>query len=408
MFFTSAAPAYAEKVVLRLGAWRTEDIKQMNTLLRHFNGDYPDIRIIFDPTPATEYDAVLKAQLEGGTAPDLFYLRSFGVSQQLFDHGYILPLDAIDAIPSNFDSAMTAPWSGKNGTVYGIPFIATSHGVYYNVDLFEKYEINPPETWEDFLALCSTLKRWGITPLANASKDSWTVNEILFFNIAPNFIGGRPGRMAYLSGERCFNDEKMVDALTALKSLAPFLVENHHLLGYMDSLQLFVQGKAAMWFGGSWDIPYFENESPPFAWNVFAPPPPKGKPPYITFHLDAGIGVNAQTRHKAAALTFIQWIATPEAGRLMADLLPGFFPMHKKALELSNAHANQFLSLNKSRGTDIRLVWEKLREGTPDGYSLMLKATKAVIDGTASPQAAADEIQAGLAQWYTPAQTCKR
>ncbi len=403
-----AAWGYTDKVHLRLGSWRTEDIKQMNTMLQHFNLAYPDIRIIFDPTPATEYDAVLKAQLKVGTAPDLFYLRSFGVSQQLYDAGYLLPLDPIDEIPSHFDSTMTAPWTASNGTLYGVPFIATSHGVYYNADLFEKHGVVIPKTWEDLLILCRALKRSGVPPLANASGDPWTINEIIFFNIAPNFIGGRTGRMAYLSGERCFNDQGMIDAFTALKNLQPFFVENHHLLGYMDSLQLFVQGKAAMWFGGSWDIPYFENESPPFTWKIFAPPPPKGHTPHITFHLDAGIGVNAQTRHKAAALTFIQWIAKPEVGGLMGDLLPGFFPMHRKAPQLSTPHANQFLALNQGRGTDIRLVWEKLRDGTPDGYALMLKATNAIIDGTQSPEAAADAIQAGLSQWYKPTQKCKK
>ena len=63
--------------------------------------------------------------------------------------------------------------------------------------------------------------------------DEWTINEIVFFNLAPNFIGGYEGRMAYLNGERCFNDHHMIAAFQALEDLSPFLPPNHTLLKYI-------------------------------------------------------------------------------------------------------------------------------------------------------------------------------
>jgi raffinose/stachyose/melibiose transport system substrate-binding protein len=303
---------------------------------------------------------------------------------------------------------MLAPWTSESGTVYGVPFIAVSHGVYYNADLFKQLNIQVPETWEAFLRICRELKTHGHIPLANASGDPWTINEIVFFNLAPNFIGGRNGRMAYLTGERCFNDQYMVSALTAVRDLAPFLSDDQSLLRYMDSLQLFVQAKAVMWMGGSWDIPYFNSESPDFNWKVFPVPPPADRPRYITFHLDAGIGVNADTPHKQAADTFLKWIIQPEFGRFLGDHLPGFFPLHRNTPELTDNTANRFLSFNRDRETDIRLAWEGLRAGTPDGYTLMMDAAVSVLNGTKTPQAAADDIQAGLETWFEPARKCRR
>ncbi len=395
-----------EQKVLTMGSWRTEDIKQMNFILDRFHEAHPEIRILFDPTPAPEYDAVLKAQLEGNTAPDLFYLRSFGMSRTLYEQGFLEPLDKLAGLKENFDPAMTAPWTSEGGIVYGVPFIATSHGIYYNVDIFKKLNLELPQTWEDFLKTCQTLKESGQTPLANASGDSWTLTEIVFFNLAPNFLGGRPGRMAYLSGERCFNDEHMVAALAAVRDLLPYMPENQTLLKYTDSLQLFIQGKAAMWMGGSWDIPYFTAENLPFSWSVFAPPPPRGRPPYITFHLDAGMGLNATSKHKQAAMTFLTWMTGQEFGRLLGNQLPGFFPMHRQGMLLDNVHANTFLWLNRGRGTDIRLAWEKLREGSPDGYTLMMDAALSVLNHTKTPEAAARDIQEGLSQWFAPARNC--
>jgi raffinose/stachyose/melibiose transport system substrate-binding protein len=92
-----------EKVVLTLGSWRTEDIRQMNAMLDVFHENHPHIQVIFDPVMASEYDAVLRAQLAGGTGPDLFYLRSYGVSRQLFENGFVAPLDHLPGLSENFE-----------------------------------------------------------------------------------------------------------------------------------------------------------------------------------------------------------------------------------------------------------------------------------------------------------------
>jgi ABC-type glycerol-3-phosphate transport system substrate-binding protein len=101
-----------------------------------------------------------------------------------------------------------------------------------------------------------------IPPLLTPSGDEWTIAEIVFMNLAPNFIGGREGRLEYLSGERCFNDENAVAAFQAVADIAPYLPAGQEALTYYDSQQLFLMGEAAMWFGGSWDIPFFESENP--------------------------------------------------------------------------------------------------------------------------------------------------
>ncbi len=401
----ASAPALRQ-ITLKMGSWRPDDISRMNEILELFHKEHQGLRIRFYPIEAPEYDAVLESQMEEGTGPDLLYLRSFGVSRNLFQKGYLESLNSLPGLKENFDPAMLAPWTTEGGRTYGVPFTAVSHGVYYNQDIFQELSLTVPRTWEEFLETCQKIKDAGRVPLANASGDAWTINEIVFFNLAPNFIGGRKGRMAYLAGERCFNDENMVAALQAVADLAPFLPERQELRKYTDSLQLFLQGSAAMWMSGSWDIPFFEKEKPQFQWDVFAPPPPQGKPPQICFHLDAGMGLNAASKNKEAARLFLQWIARPEFGCLLGNHLPGFFPLHKKVPVLDNYHANQFLCLNHGRGTDIRLAWEKLRDGQPDGYDLMQEASVDVINGKKTPRQAADFIQEGLAQWFAPAKRC--
>ena len=42
--------------------------------------------------------------------------------------------------------------------------MAVSHGIYYNVDLFKKHNLEIPQTWEELLQVAETLKAAGVIP----------------------------------------------------------------------------------------------------------------------------------------------------------------------------------------------------------------------------------------------------
>jgi raffinose/stachyose/melibiose transport system substrate-binding protein len=402
---TATTTPEPQKISLQLGGWGTAT-ERLNTVLEQFNQQHPNITVQFAPTTSGEYDSVLLAQLEAGTAPDIFYLRSFSGSTSLYEAGYLDLLNDITGLEDNFSPAVRSAWATEDGDPYGVPFTATSHGIYYNESIFEELGLPVPETWEALIETAAAIQEAGYVPFANSSKDDWTLAEIIFMNIAPSFVGGLEGRMAYLQGERCFDDNHIVATFAAVEQMAPYLPANHELLGYVDSLEMFVQGQAAMWMSGSWDIPYFENAAPDFVWSVFPVPAPTGQPTYITFHLDLGIGLNAECAHKEEAKRFLAWLGTGEFAKLLGDEMPGFFPVHKDVPALNNEHANAFLQLNNTYGTDIRFSWEELGDGTPTAYSLILQGTRGILNGTQTPQEAADQLQSGLAEWYTPAQSC--
>ncbi|MCB9137391.1 MAG: extracellular solute-binding protein [Caldilineaceae bacterium] len=401
------AAASGDEVVLTMGSWRSDDVEQMNRIFDAFHAEHPNITVEFDPSNPSEYNAALRTQLEGGTAPDLFYLRSFSTSRQLYEEGFLEPLDDVENLQANFTEAARSPWATDDGLAYGVPFIAVSHGIYYNQDLFDELGLTVPETWEELLTTAQAVQDAGYDAFANASGDEWTIAEIVFMNLAPTFIGGREGRLAYLSGERCFNDENAVAAFQAVADLAPYFPDGQEALNYYDSQQLFILGEAAMWLGGSWDIPVFEQDITDFSWSVFPIPAPEGQTEeYVTFHMDAGIGLNAASQNKEAAKVLLDWMASNEIPALLANELPGFFPIHTEVPTLENEHANTFLAMNEGRGLDVRWAWPVLLDGDPDGYTLMQSGAVGIVNGTTTPQEAADALQEGLAQWLEAAQNC--
>jgi raffinose/stachyose/melibiose transport system substrate-binding protein len=404
--------ASGEKVELTLGSWRVDDVDAWAAITKAFNEDYPNITVKFDPTNPPDYNATLRTQLETGTGPDLYFVRSFATGRELFDQGYIASLKDLPGINDTFTAASRAPWATDSGEPYAVPIIAVSHGVYYNQDIFAANNIAVPTTWEELMADAQKLKDAGITPFANGTKDAWDINEVVMMQLIPSNIGGLDARMAYLNGDRCFNDADMVAAFQRIKDLQPFLPQGFEATSYYDAQQLFDQGQAAMMLDGSWSTPAFEKDATDFKWSVFYAPPPQGKDEYVTFHIDAAVGANKASKHLPEAMTFLQWLEGPKFAELLGNQLPGFFPLGKEAPKLSDPIANTFMGFNQqAKGTDIRFVWEKLLaapSGSVDGYTSMNNNVIAVLKGEKTPQEAADSLQADLAAWYEPAKTCKK
>ena len=138
-----------------------------------------------------------------------------------------------------------------------------SHGFYYNADIFADNGIEVPETWDELLAAAETLDAAGITPFANATGDEWTMAEMLCMNFAPSFIGGREGRLAYESGERCLNDDGDRAACSRRWPTSPRTCPMARKPSPTPTASRSgCCGEAAMWIGGSWDIPYYEGQEP--------------------------------------------------------------------------------------------------------------------------------------------------
>lgn len=399
-------PKQLKQIILTMGSWRKPDVKQVNVILQKFTEKHPHIVIKFDPTSPSDYNDVIEAQLESGTAPDLFYLRSFSHSKKLFNKGYLSSLEDLPEIQNSFSPQMLQAWSTSEGVMYGVPLMAVSHGIYYNASFFQEMNIAIPDTWEKLLTISEQIKQKGIVPFANATGEAWTINGLILQNVIPNIIGGIAGRMAYYNGDRCFDDEQMVASFQAVKDIAPYVSRNQKLLKYADSLQLFIQGKSPMWFGGSWDIPFFEEQDPDFEWSVFAIPPPEGNKQYVTFHPDAGIGLNRSSQYTKEAKLFLQWMTTSEFASLLVDQLPGFFPMHNEISTVKNKYSLLFLDFSNKYGTDSRFVWGKIRDGEPSAYKISLQASIDVMNNLITPKLAAGKLQAGLSQWYEPARRC--
>src|SRR5690606_36796018 len=108
--------------------------------------------------------------------------------------------------------------------------------------------------------------------------------------------------------------------------------------------------------------------------------------------------------NREAALKFLEWVTSQEFAEIYANELPGFFPLSNHPVEIQDPLAREFLSWRESCDVTIRTAYHILSRGTPNNELDLWNASAQVLNGTLTPQAAADMVQRNLEAWYEPQQ----
>ena len=128
--------------------------------------------------------------MQAGKGPDILQVRAYGALQPFARPEFLVPLeDKVPELKTFSPQWLDGARSRADGKVYGVPFAVQTLVVFYNKKLLARAGVQPPQTWDQFLAALKTLKDHGITPLANGAKEGWTL-EVAFGVLGPTFFGG--------------------------------------------------------------------------------------------------------------------------------------------------------------------------------------------------------------------------
>lgn len=401
------APAPAgEQVTLTIESWRNDDLPiWQDVIIPAFEAKFPNINVEFNPTAPAEYNGVLNTKLEGGTAGDLITCRPFDASLELFNQDYLASLNDLPGM-ENFSDVAKSAWITDDGsTVFCVPMASVIHGFFYNKEPFDKLSLEEPTTMEEFMAVVQAIQEDGeFVPIVMGTADQWESATMGFQNIGPNYWMGEEGRLALISGEAKYTDEPYVQTWETLASWAPYLPDGYEAVKYPDAQSLFTLGQGAIYPTGSWEIQVFESQAD-FEMGIFPPPLPEaGDTCFISDHTDIALGMNASTGHPEEARTFLEWMTTQEFAELYSNSLPGFFTLSNHQIELENELAREFLSWRETCEETIRNSYQILSRGEPNLENELWRVSAAVLNETLTPEQAAQEVQAGLEQWYEPQQ----
>ena len=303
-------------------AWnyRPEYRAAIEKILAAFTKANPKAKVDMSYKPTAQYQTLLKTALVGKTAPDAIATSGAnGIWGDIgADGGYILPLDG--KIPLQDLRPAVAKAVQYQGHTYAAPVQIFKIGVYYQRQIFAKYGLTPPKTWNDLMTISQTLSAKGVTPWAMPAQDM--IIPFFLYHLAAGSILGPDGFEQLRTGKRKLTDPDLLPAAKLLTDLSRYYNKGYQAVAYTEGKALFAQGRVAMIVGGSSDYAGYAEINPKLDAGFFGFPTSTGAGPGIAVTgLSMAYVVNKSTARKDLATTFVSWLASAEAQQLILDEL---------------------------------------------------------------------------------------
>lgn len=206
------------------------------------------------------YKTKIKTCVASNTLPDVFSYWTGEMFDVLTESGNILDLtEMINADTEYKDQFIGGSFEEVtvDGKIYAVPTSITGQVLYYNKALFEEAGISEaPKTLSELEADCEALKNAGITPIVVGSKDRWPLLGWFAYLAVRN--GGMElySEVTDSTSDVSFANDAFIEAGKKMNELSQKYFINGSLA--IDSSMApaqFAAGNAAMFVGGTWDIP---------------------------------------------------------------------------------------------------------------------------------------------------------
>jgi multiple sugar transport system substrate-binding protein len=166
----------------------------------------------------TSFQNVLQQAVQTGKGPDMFTWWSGYRMVDGATNGLFADISDVwkDAIKSGDVSADLASQFTVKGKQYAIPNGVSFWPMFYSKTIFAKYGLTAPKTWADFINICDTLKKNGITPLAASVDGAWPAFiwfEQLMISTDPQLY------IDLMNNKVKFTDPKVVAVLNTWKGM---------------------------------------------------------------------------------------------------------------------------------------------------------------------------------------------
>jgi raffinose/stachyose/melibiose transport system substrate-binding protein len=222
-------------------------IKDVDKTLAESFTNESGIKVDLQVNPDDQYQSVIKAKLAAGAGPDIFY---FGVSDmaKFFPDKYMADLSSESWVNDYSDWAKTA--SSNAGKVVALnTWGRDGWGMLYDSEMFQKNGWSVPNSYDEFLKLCASIKSIGITPVWQPGKEDWHMGQ-WFLEAASGLAEKTDGLADKLNkNETKFADNKDFEKILArFKEIKDkgYLNEDFMSSGWSSSEDKMASGKFAM------------------------------------------------------------------------------------------------------------------------------------------------------------------
>lgn len=203
----------------------------------------------------------LKTMIASGNMPNFFHNDPNPYINMVAQQGGLVNIgELIDELGVR-DSFIpfTLTYHTVDAGIYTLPFECNVEFFFYNKAMFKDAGCEAPETFDQFLDVCQKLKDKGYTPVSVCGVDGWPM--IRYFSYLPFRRTGNEFIDAAVRGKAPFDGEVGLEALNFVAKMGGYFQEGFATTDGTAARDLFVSGKAAIFYTGTWDLESMLNKN---------------------------------------------------------------------------------------------------------------------------------------------------
>lgn len=204
---------------------------------------------------------------ENGGLPDIITCCRFSLHDASPLKDSLMDLSTTNVAGAVYDTYLNS-FRNEDGSVNWLPVCADVHGFVVNRDLFEKYDIPLPTDYESFVSACRAFQEVGIRGFTADYYYDYTCMETLQGLSASELssVAGRKWRTAYSDPDN--TKKEGLDSTVwpaAFERMEQFIkdtgLDRDDLdLNYDDIVEMYQNGKLAMYLGSSSGVKMFQDQ----------------------------------------------------------------------------------------------------------------------------------------------------
>lgn len=301
-FSVSSEHNKTPKVTVRFASWGSEsEVGILKPVLADFEKENPGIKVDFMHIPQNYFQKI-HLLFASNMPPDVIFINN----QYLPIYANAGVLEELDKYPDfNFgefyDKAVSA--LGYKGKFYAVPRDISTLVIFYNKDLFDKYNVEYPKenwTYDEFLKTAADL-----THLPEVFGISFDEEPLFYLPYLMSF--GEDGIPVFNNTKTQKGLQKYADLRNKYHA-APYKTES----ASATSAQMFLQERLGMHLSGRWLVPKYREDAK-FNWDITAFP--RGSSGSITPADASGWAIAKNSRHKKEAVKLIKYLSSEKASR---------------------------------------------------------------------------------------------
>ena len=187
-----------------------------------FNKYYPNVQLSYEKLD--DYNNNLSTVLEGNAKPNIFFSYTWMIGNEKYN-SVVSHMEDIKNSPINSNLDCIRPGlinNDENGKVLMIPVFSRTYGMLINNDLFKKYNINIPTTFNELKDVCNSFKNEGYASpmMGYTEKSSSCLMNTIAYPLFVAALADNKEALALANNKDPQAGEYMREALNVVKELA--------------------------------------------------------------------------------------------------------------------------------------------------------------------------------------------